>query len=136
MHIIKLKKCSSLFYLELLLFKISSCFSFKIFIFFGAQRETCFSQCHPDFQSEARFEKLLATKSQIQLAFFLAHSSLVSLRLQVSSRKSFRQKIPFTFVNRIFLSNWCPERDLNSHTVRQRLLRPSCLPFHHLGRYV
>ena len=23
---------------------------------------------------------------------------------------------------------WCPGRDLNSYTVRQRLLRPSCLP--------
>ena len=31
---------------------------------------------------------------------------------------------------------WCPGRDLNSYTSRQRLLRPSCLPFHHLGKYV
>jgi DnaJ domain len=28
---------------------------------------------------------------------------------------------------------WCPGRDLNPHAFRQRCLRPSCLPFHHLG---
>ena len=28
---------------------------------------------------------------------------------------------------------WCPRRDLNPHTFRQRFLRPSCLPFHHSG---
>ena len=29
--------------------------------------------------------------------------------------------------------SWCPGRDLNPHTFRQRFLRPSCLPFHHPG---
>ena len=29
---------------------------------------------------------------------------------------------------------WCPGRDLNSYTVRQRLLRPSCLPIPPPGR--
>lgn len=29
--------------------------------------------------------------------------------------------------------SWCPRRDSNSHTFRQRFLRPSCLPFHHSG---
>lgn len=28
---------------------------------------------------------------------------------------------------------WCPGQDSNLHTLRQRLLRPSCLPFHHPG---
>ena len=27
----------------------------------------------------------------------------------------------------------CPGQDSNLHTLRQRLLRPSCLPFHHPG---
>ena len=30
-------------------------------------------------------------------------------------------------------TNWCPGPDLNRHALRQRLLRPSCLPFHHPG---
>jgi hypothetical protein len=29
---------------------------------------------------------------------------------------------------------WCPGQDSNLHAVKQRLLRPSCLPFHHPGR--
>lgn len=29
---------------------------------------------------------------------------------------------------------WCPRRDSNPHTLRNRLLKPACLPFHHLGR--
>jgi hypothetical protein len=29
---------------------------------------------------------------------------------------------------------WCPGQDSNLHTLRQRLLRPSCLPFHHPGK--
>ena len=45
-------------------------------------------------------------------------------------------KLPRLATKEFFMSYWCPERDLNSHTVRQRLLRPSCLPFHHLGRYI
>lgn len=28
---------------------------------------------------------------------------------------------------------WCPERDLNPHTLRHTRLRRTCLPFHHLG---
>lgn len=28
---------------------------------------------------------------------------------------------------------WCPRRDSNPHTLRNRLLKPACLPFHHLG---
>lgn len=28
---------------------------------------------------------------------------------------------------------WCPGEDLNLHALRRRLLRPLCLPFHHLG---
>lgn len=28
---------------------------------------------------------------------------------------------------------WCRERDSNSHTLRQWILSPSCLPFHHRG---
>ena len=28
-------------------------------------------------------------------------------------------------------SAWCSGQDLNLHALRQRLLRPSCLPFHH-----
>ena len=28
---------------------------------------------------------------------------------------------------------WCPGGDSNSHTLRYRLLRPTCLPFHHQG---
>ena len=30
-------------------------------------------------------------------------------------------------------TNWCPGQDLNLHALRQRLLRPSCMPFHHPG---
>jgi len=30
---------------------------------------------------------------------------------------------------------WCPRGDSNSHTLRYRLLRPTCLPFHHQGIY-
>src|SRR5271165_634490 len=26
---------------------------------------------------------------------------------------------------------WCSGQDLNLHAFRQRLLRPSCMPFHH-----
>ena len=28
---------------------------------------------------------------------------------------------------------WCPGRDSNSQSSRQWLLRPPCIPFHHLG---
>lgn len=28
-------------------------------------------------------------------------------------------------------ANWCARQDLNLHALRQRLLRPSCMPFHH-----
>ena len=28
---------------------------------------------------------------------------------------------------------WCPRRDLNPHPLRDRLLRPARLPFHHMG---
>ena len=28
---------------------------------------------------------------------------------------------------------WCPGRDSNSQSLRQWLLRPPCIPFHHLG---
>jgi hypothetical protein len=34
----------------------------------------------------------------------------------------------------IFL--WCPERDLNPQAVKQRILRPPCIPFHHLGKFI
>src|SRR6185436_10810182 len=28
---------------------------------------------------------------------------------------------------------WCQQRDLNPQTLRCRLLRPVCMPFHHVG---
>lgn len=52
------------------------------FIFFGARDGTFFFQGRPDFQSDARFEKLLATKSQIVGFFPDSFHSSVSLRLQ------------------------------------------------------
>src|SRR5688500_2383439 len=41
-------------------------------------------------------------------------------------RRRWRRASPFT--------RWCPGQDSNLHTLRQRLLRPSCLPFHHPGK--
>ena len=31
---------------------------------------------------------------------------------------------------------WCPGRDSNSQSLRQWLLRPPCIPFHHLGMFL
>ena len=31
---------------------------------------------------------------------------------------------------------WCPRRDSNSHAFRHWLLRPTCLPFHHRGKFL
>ncbi len=31
---------------------------------------------------------------------------------------------------------WCPERDLNPQFLRKRILRPPCIPFHHLGIFL
>ena len=45
----------------------------------------------------------------------------------------FAIKNPHPFGIRVSKLYWCPGGDLNSYTSRQRLLRPSCLPFHHLG---
>lgn len=35
----------------------------------------------------------------------------------------------FVFSRRLF---WCGREDLNFHALRHRLLRPACLPFHHV----
>ncbi len=34
------------------------------------------------------------------------------------------------------VNNWCGRRDSNPHTVRHRLLRPACLPFHHFRAHL
>ena len=39
----------------------------------------------------------------------------------------------FSYIARIVSYTWCPERDLNPQAVKQRILRPPCIPFHHLG---
>ena len=55
--------------------------------------------------------------------------------IRVSRSKGLSNGQHRTYQNRLDAvhSTWCPKRDLNSHTSRQRLLRPSCLPFHHPG---
>lgn len=38
-------------------------------------------------------------------------------------------------IKTFFIVLWCPRRDSNPHTLRNRLLKPACLPFHHLGGF-
>ena len=42
----------------------------------------------------------------------------------------FKEVFMFLILNRF---EWCPGQGSNLHAVKQRLLRPSCLPFHHPG---
>lgn len=67
------------------------------------------------------------------LGILLEGITSVATVSNLSLQRAQRKQKP-TFSRELFDIFWCPERDLNSHTVRQRLLRPSCLPFHHPGK--
>ena len=58
-------------------------------------------------------------------------------RQKTKPKRVFSQRkieIHFFFFSKNIIPTWCPGRDLNSYTVRQRLLRPSCLPIPPPGR--
>ena len=56
---------------------------------------------------------------------------------QTMSINDSRLNTHFWIVNfELLIIWWCPGRDLNSYTVRQRLLRPSCLPIPPPGRVI
>ncbi len=51
----------------------------------------------------------------------------------ISFRVATVKVLSFLCLGKSFSFYWCPGEDLNLHALRRRLLRPLCLPFHHLG---
>ena len=74
-------------------------------------------------------------KSQIVGFFPDSFHSSVSLRFRVPHIKGSQSKQKPTFSRELFNLLWCPKRDSNPHTRRQRILSPPRLPFRHQGIY-
>ncbi len=122
----------SLHELELTLLRFHSRFSF-FYMVCGLVRTVC-------------YPNIYRSASQVRGYFY---NYLVSKRIKKFSSPKMRNrefviipKIEYKLVaerseanqNSLTFPTWCPGRESNSQGLRQRILSPSCIPFHHLGK--